>query len=200
MVFDFSSCSVSMWQVPPSTPFQVGMSPFSNRCSPARKWLTRLAAIARSYTLRWNHRLRLAADPGMSRGQASVAPASTWYEGSVNVVACSARRLLTMVPPLLQPTAATNEPGWTKCLRAWLTASRTSSVDPRYAEKKRGEVTGLSPQPRMLMMPTWKPRSSPAAAMLRTYGSWLPPPSPEVSRRNGLSQFARCHSSDGAPT
>lgn len=90
-----------------------------------------------------------------------------------------------MVPEFDQPSAATTPPAPSRVARRCATAVRTSSFAPRYAEKSRGLVTGDEPQPRMLSTATCQPRSAAAAAIERTYVSWLPPPSPDASSSSG---------------
>ena len=111
------------------------------------------------------------------------------------VVACSASALLTIVPLLDQPTAASVPPlpplppsaPPSRVARRWRTASRRSSLAPRYAEKSRGDVTGESPHARMLITATCQPRSAAVAAIERTYVSCEPPPSPLASSSIGRS-------------
>ena len=101
-----------------------------------------------------------------------------------------------MVPLFDQPTAATTPPPPRRVSRRCLTVSRTSSVAPRYALKRRGDVTGEPPHARMLTTATCQPRSAAVAAIERTYVSCEPPPSPEASSSSG--RF--CSSGGGAST
>mmetsp|Transcript_83221 Transcript_83221/g.249348 ORF Transcript_83221/g.249348 Transcript_83221/m.249348 type:complete len:260 (+) Transcript_83221:554-1333(+) len=148
----------------------------------------------RSYTRRWKGRCRLSELAGMLSGVAIEAPASIAYAASRWVVACSASTLLRIVPELDQPTAANLASARppSRVRRRCATAVRMSSFAPRYAEKSRGDVTGLEPQARMLITATCQPRSAACAAIERTYVSWLPPPSPDAS-----SSIGRLSSSGG---
>ena len=133
-----------------------------------------------------NGRCKFAEFAGMLSGVAHATAASMACDGSpACVVACSAITLFTIVPEFDQPSAATTPPAPSRVARRCATAVRTSSFAPRYAEKSRGLVTGDEPQPRMLSTATCQPRSAAAAAIERTYVSWLPPPSPDASSSSG---------------
>ena len=70
--------------------------------------------------------------------------------------------------------------------RRWETACRTSSVEPRLALKRRGEVIGAW-LPRILSTTTRYPLAASASAALRTTTSFESPPSPGTRRHVGLS-------------